>query len=333
MHRRRNFAEGSTEQPGASGTTADSVKKMLRLMKRACWFLIAAGVCLGQGSFCGLADRDQAVSFLPSSAQEIIADLADIASFDPRSFHLLGVRDAELKTRVAAAQVCNVRERYIFYDPDSMEEIRTKGAGSYWPKYFVFAHEVAHHVNNDALEKREGEGDGAPELKADRSAARWLTRRGATVQELVTAINTFVKNERDLPGYPSRCKRVAGVIDAYADEAKKINADGGNKPLYRVGNCAPVLVRAATNTTITVPPPPDPAEPVPQMSPGIHARRRIEAKVEIRAEDVVKIGAPAANANFPADFTRDVSGMCAVTMLKAGDQLTWDNIGVCALMK
>jgi predicted metalloprotease len=69
--------------------------------------------------------------------------------------------NSDLKKRGAAADICNMNQRWIFYDTDFVDDIRTKG-NSDWPKYFVFAHEVAHHFNNDRQFRHRGQ-----ELLAD----------------------------------------------------------------------------------------------------------------------------------------------------------------------
>ncbi len=253
-----------------------------------------------------------------ATAEEILVRLSREAGFNPKSYPLRDARDPDLKLQGTAAQTCNVNQRWIFYDADFVEQIRIKG-DSDWPKYFVFAHEVAHHFNNDPDFHQPNQ-----EKLADHAAALWLTHMGASVQDLVRAINAFVINEKRVGEYPSRCERVAEVIQAHNEVTQEYNRMGLDRPLYEVRNCAPM---EWTRSVVVAPP------DVSQMSPGVHARRRIEAKAQIAADDVMKIGTPAANAKFPVDFDHDVAGMCAVSAITIGDQLTWDNIGVCALMK
>ena len=208
--------------------------------------------CVAQ-DYCGLLNQPSAVGANPPSrtAEQILKVLSDTAPFNYDSIKLRDARDIALKTQGAAAQNCNINQRWIFYDPDFVEQIRTKGQSD-WPKFFVFAHEVAHHVNNDPQDRHRDQ-----ELQADRAAAHWLTILGASVQDLVGSVNAIVVNEKQEPDYPSRCDRVSGVILAYNEEAAIINRQGGSKPLYKVDNCMPVAARGGT---APVKPPPFPVE-------------------------------------------------------------------------
>jgi hypothetical protein len=131
------------------------------------------------------------------------------------------------------------------------------------------------------------------------------------VQDLVDSINAIVVNEDPAPGYPSRCERVRGVIVSYDKEASSLNdlRLGTNKPLYDVGECMPIA-----------------------QGGGLYAARALEAGTSLHAGDVLSYGSPPADAYLPLSFQRDVDGMCALTRLRKGDRLTWDNLGVCALM-
>jgi len=193
--------------------------------------------CFAQ-DYCGLLTQPTAVGANPPSAtaEQILKVLSDTAPFNPESIRLRDARDPELKAQGAAAQICNINQRWIFYDPDFVEQIRAKGQSN-WPKYFLFAHEVAHLFNNDPQDHHRDQ-----ELQADRAAARWLTSIGASVQDLVDSVNAFVTNETQEPDYPSRCDRISGVIRAYNEEAEILNTQGGKKPLYEVVNCKPLEV-------------------------------------------------------------------------------------------
>ena len=265
--------------------------------------------CGAQQNYCGLLTQPGAVGANPPSgtAEQILKVLSDTAPFNYDSIRLRDARDAELRRQGAAAEICNINQRWIFYDPDFVDQIRVKGQSD-WPKYFVFAHEVAHHFNNDPQDHHRDQ-----ELQADRAAAHWLTSIGASVQDLVNSINAFVVNERSLPDYPSRCDRIAGVIRAYDEEAEILNRQGGNKPLYDVGDCAPVASSSGSG--------------------GLYATRTLEAGTAIQTADVRQTGTLSGQADLPLDFNHDLAGMCAATRVRQGERLTWDNIGVCALMR
>lgn len=161
--------------------------------------------CAAQ-NYCDLLNQPIAAGANPprQTANEILKTLSDIAPFNYDSIMLRDARDPDLKVQGAAAGVCHQNQRSIFYDPDFIEQIQTKG-NSYWPSYFVFAHEVAHHFNNDPLFHRPEQ-----EKQADRAAAQWLTRLGASAYDLQIGINSSVLNEQSEPNYPSRCERLKG---------------------------------------------------------------------------------------------------------------------------
>jgi hypothetical protein len=262
---------------------------------------LVAAPCIAQ-NYCGLLDMPSAVGALPPShtAKDILKVLSDTTGVDFENIQLRDTRDPNLRAQGAAAELCRRNERWIFYDPDFVEQIRGNGQSD-WPKYFIFAHEVAHHLNFDPEDHHLDQ-----ELKADKAAARWLTRIGASVQDLVDSINAFVVNENPEPNYPSRCERVRGVIRAYNEEAAEINSQGGSKPLYEVGNCMPLAVGG-----------------------GLYASKIIEAGATLQAADLMKFGTPVATADLPLEFNHDVAGLCAATRLRLGDRLTWDTIGIC----
>jgi hypothetical protein len=203
------------------------------------------------------------------------------------------------------AEICNGVQRYIFYNTDFVNSIRTR-SGSDWSKYFTFAHEMAHHVNGDSLLHHEND---KVELAADHSAATWLTRRGATLPEIVKAIDAVGFDEEPQQGYPSRCQRRAETILGYDDAARDYNERGANMPLYEDCGCVAVMVGG-----------------------GLFARSETAARTPLRPPNVVSCGSVPVRADWPREFSHDVTGMCAVSSLHEGDRLTWNNIGVCSLM-
>jgi hypothetical protein len=218
--------------------------------------LIAALIALPLGTlpsvaqnYCSLLDQPTAVGANPSNqtADEILRKLSNVAPFNIESIKLRDARDVDLKKQGAAAEVCNRHERWIFYDPDFIEQIQTKGR-SYWPTYFVFAHEVAHHFNNDPQFPRPDQ-----ELQADRSAARWLTSLGASAYDLENSVNAFVVNETSKANYPGRCDRLNGVIVAYNEEAEIIRSQGGSKPLAKVSACKVIAEKSLSKPSASPP--------------------------------------------------------------------------------
>ena len=278
--------------------------------------LLVVSLVLGIGvpaseaqDFCGSIRRAAAVGLLPSNAtaEEILKDLTDVAGVTTWNFVLLSVRDPELVTRGAAAQICNEVQRYIFYDPDFVQRIRRQG-GNDWPRYFTLAHEVAHHVNGDTLLNRAVED---VELAADRFAAKVLARRGASLLQILAAINSLGLSDTPRPGYPTRCARRREAMAAYDAVARETNDRGGSMRRYvTCGAC-------------------DAVEP----GGGLHVKSDLAAGAPIALTNVLGCGVPAIGANVPGDIARDLPGMCAAIPLQAGDRLTWHRIGVCSLMR
>ena len=266
--------------------------------------------CLAD-DFCPLLHQPQATYALPpKTAKDILTTLSKTAKFNPDSFPLHEDRDKYLKKRGTAAQRCD-EFQYIFYNPDFIEDIQNKSA-SYWPKYFVVAHEVAHHFNNDPNEHHPMQ-----ESLADKAAAAWLTRMGASAKDLERAIKAFVVNETQIQDYKGKCDRVADVIEAYNDVANEYIANGADKPFYRVEKCAAVPVAKARAPAV--------------IPPGLYTTKVFLPKEPFQRRDIQNAGKPPED--LPSDFDRDVAGMCAVASLPEQTRLTWSNIGVCALME
>jgi hypothetical protein len=278
--------------------------------------LLALSLAIGIGvpptsaaqDFCGSIRRAAAVGLMPSNAtaEEILKDLTEVAGVTTWNFVLLSVRDPELVARGAAAQICNEVQRYIFYDPDFVQRIRVQG-GNDWPRYFTFAHEVAHHVNGDTLLNRAVED---VELAADRFAVKVLARRGASLPQILAAINSLGLSDVPKPGYPTRCARRREAMTAYDAVARETNERGGTMRRYvPCGDC-------------------DAVEP----GGGLYLNADLAVAAPISPVNVMRCGVPA-GADQPTELTRDVSGMCAASPLQAGDRLTWLRIGVCSLIR
>ena len=99
-----------------------------------------------------LLQQSGAVGLRPLStvAEDIVKEIGKYAPFTTTNFYLHSARDPDLKRQGAAAEICNASQRYIFYDPDFIESIRSRAAND-WPRYFTLAHEIAHHINGDTL--------------------------------------------------------------------------------------------------------------------------------------------------------------------------------------
>ncbi|HEY7389814.1 MAG TPA: hypothetical protein VH640_14955 [Bryobacteraceae bacterium] len=287
---------------------------MIRAAVRISLLLPSVLPIAAQPDYCGLLQQSGAVGTRPASglrplstvADDIVQEIGKYAPFTTTNFFLFGdSRNPDLRQQGAAAQICNGNERYIFYNTDFVDNIRKQG-GNDWPKYFTFAHEIAHHINGDTLLHHESNN---VELAADHSAATWLTRRGASLQEIRQAINALGLNEQPRAGYPSRCQRLAEATFGYDDAARDYNEHGGRLPVYE--NCGCIAVEAGG---------------------GLYARGGIRPRTALKPVDVMSCGSTASGANLPFDFSHDLQGMCPVVALHEGDRLTWNNIGVCSLM-
>jgi len=266
-------------------------------------------------SLCDLIDDGGAIlGFSPASsnARAIIDDLGTYGSFSTETIKLQPSTDARVRSVRAAAQLCKQgKVRYIFYDPDFIKGIESRPKEQSWAGYFIIAHELAHHINGDTLDPN-AEPEARLELNADRSAAEWLTRRGAMVADLLAGLDALdVKESDKLEGYPGRCERRAGVIRAYNEVARQINEEGGKLPIWQICNACLAV-------------PPDEALYL--------AREAIPTGASLLQPDIVKCGTKTSGEDVPRSFKLDVAGMCSVNPLKQGDRLTWNNIGVCALL-
>jgi hypothetical protein len=129
----------------------------------------------------------------------------------------------------AEAKFCPDTHEYVFYDPDYMDRL-SAGSGKPWAVYFLFAHEVGHH-QSAATTNNSGDLPQL-ELSADHYAAFTLARMGATLSELIRAVD-MIADENDGHEHPGRLKREAAVREGYSDEHPVIveppAADTGRK--------------------------------------------------------------------------------------------------------
>jgi hypothetical protein len=102
--------------------------------------------------------------------------------------------------------------RYVLYSKTFMDEFK-KDPKAKWAAYFVFAHEVGHHVNLHNLNEEDPKKRRASELAADGFATRVLRKLGATCDEAKAALNSM-KAEMDKhpsPNYPTFSARQQAV--------------------------------------------------------------------------------------------------------------------------
>ena len=193
---------------------------------------LAAGAgCLSQ-DLCSLSE--QARGFAPprdADAYTVLDTIGRVVPFQTRTIKLFPTSNALVKQRGgAAAQLCghNANERWIFFDPDYVEAIKPNGGKSDLPRFFVLAHEAAHHINGDTLIGNDWTKD--QELAADYSAAVWLTRLGVTRDQLLQTFNALGFPSESVNGYPKRAERLSKVIQGYEEAHSAFTPPGVAAP-------------------------------------------------------------------------------------------------------
>jgi hypothetical protein len=180
--------------------------------------LAAAGMCVAQG-LCSLPTQARGFAPPPSAdAYTVLDTIGKVVPFQTRTIRLFPSSSALVKERGgAAAQLCgdNSAERWIFYDPVYIDAVKPIGGKSDLPRYFVLAHEAAHHINGDTLLGNDWSKD--QELAADYSAAVWLTRLGVNREQLLRTFDALEFPVESVNGYPRRAERRARVIQGYDD--------------------------------------------------------------------------------------------------------------------
>ena len=196
------------------------MRRGLRARELVFWIgLTIAPGCLAENLCLLLVERE---GLAPRAAPEEFAFLASVDKLvgTPTNIHLFPTSDSRVRKR-AAAQMCGFAdgERWVFYDESYLNSLLPNG------RKFLLAHEAAHHLSNDTVivssdplpDSRRNE----MELKADRSAARWLTRLGVTRGQLLQAFEALGFDPESKDGYPTRAERRAIVIAGIADETPK----------------------------------------------------------------------------------------------------------------
>lgn len=123
----------------------------------------------------------------------------------------------------------------IAYNPLFIENIRRK---SHWAVIAVFAHEVAHHYNEDLFGKysanllgdRYDKRSHQQELNADKVAGWVLHKEGATIDEALQMYN--VVTFRESYTHPSGLKRKRAMIDGWAAANKSVPKKLEYKPNF-----------------------------------------------------------------------------------------------------
>lgn len=220
--------------------------------------LIASGDCFSQ-DLCSLLEGGRGLAARPdASAFEVLDTIGKVVPFETHTIRLQASSSALVKQLGgAAAKLCgHPTERWIFFDQAYIDEIKPKDGKSDLPRYFVMAHEAAHHINGDTLQGNTWSKD--QELAADYSAAVWLARLGVSKETLLQTFDALGFPVQSVNGYPTRDERRAKVIQgwnagagansgpAYASLRQRLES-AWSRPVYFQHN---VLGNSSRNTRL-----------------------------------------------------------------------------------
>jgi formylglycine-generating enzyme required for sulfatase activity len=186
----------------------------------------------GQTSFyvrngCGVNDAEMGQShyvFDPSDeAVQIIKIIMDANILEPN----FTIKSGDVENALATYDNGN---RYIIYNTSYVERIK-KSAGTDWAAFFVFAHEIGHHLSNHRFDVTDPAKSKEQELKADVFAGGMLYKLGASLEAAQAGVNSVCK-ERESNTHPPRRARLEAVASGWK-RAK--DQSGGVQP-------APVVI-------------------------------------------------------------------------------------------
>jgi formylglycine-generating enzyme required for sulfatase activity len=186
------------------------LKLCLRPQNLLFWIALAiAPACAAQAQLCELITKNQ--GFAPPAAPEDYAFLDRVGKVigTPTEVRLFPT-PSSLVSKRAAAQLCGPgqTERWVFYDGAYFNSLSVNA------RNFALAHEIAHHVAGDSLISSLGSWTPEMELRADSSAAFWLTRLGVTRVQLLQAFDELAFPVESVGGYPTRAERRKNVLEA-----------------------------------------------------------------------------------------------------------------------
>lgn len=115
--------------------------------------------------------------------------------------------------------------RFIIYNAAYVERI-THSAGGDWPATYLFAHEIAHHLNGHIFEDIGPEKSKEQELKADWFAGGILFRLGATLDQAKQVIGLNFNKKGSKSDLPNR-ERLEAITSGWK---KKAEESGGLQP-------------------------------------------------------------------------------------------------------
>jgi len=125
-------------------------------------------------------------------------------SHDPKMKNYAGAMS--FRCPVENHEMYETDENWTIYDPDAIQGDAARD--------FVFAHEIAHHMNGDTTSGRPRTKE--LELRADYNGSKYLLSMGWNRARLLHALDLLDLPRNPPPGYPTREERKAEVEDAAA---------------------------------------------------------------------------------------------------------------------
>ena len=138
----------------------------------------------------------------PSSEARAILDT--ILQEVPIAKRTINLYAADVEMAIA---LVNNSKRYIIYDEFFVEKAK-RATKDKWIVYFVFAHELAHHLNAHGLDSTENRP--GTELEADKFAAATLAKLGANLDQTLAAAQFFT--EKDTDTHPRKKTREGQIL-------------------------------------------------------------------------------------------------------------------------
>ena len=117
--------------------------------------------------------------------------------------------------------------RYIIYDDEFVDHLKSTGAEKDWGAYSIFAHELAHHLNGHTLLSNEKLADSRyNELQADYWSGFVLQKLGATLAQAQIAVNDIAKDGDDrFWSHPNKQKRLHAIDSGFTIARGNVKID------------------------------------------------------------------------------------------------------------
>jgi formylglycine-generating enzyme required for sulfatase activity len=145
--------------------------------------------------------------FDPSDeAQRIIRTIMEANFLEPNFV----IKSGDVENALATVEA---GQRYIIYNTTYVERIKRSG-GSDWPAFYVFAHEIGHHLSNHRFDLNDNAKSKEQELKADVFAGGMLYRLGATLDQAQIGIGNDFK-EGGSNTHPPRRARLEAIASGW----------------------------------------------------------------------------------------------------------------------